>query len=157
MHPVAKECIADAGKLTQALGMGRVLGLIYAYLYFSKEPKGLLDLQNDLEISRGSSSMSVRQLEQYGAVRKVWVKGDRKDYYVANDWFGRVMKNIMTDLIAKRFADRDSFYDSMYDLLEQTEADQDSGFVRDRLDHIKAFENKAKAMWNNPFVQHFFK
>jgi len=55
-----------------------------------------------LGISKGSASIGVRQLEQWAAVEKIWVKGDRKDYYQANDAFGRIVRNAMFDLAGER-------------------------------------------------------
>ena len=80
MDRVVDKFIEDAGNLAQSFGLGRVVGQIYAYLYFSRTSKGLHDMQQDLHISKGSASMCVRQLEQWGAVSKIWIKGDRKDY-----------------------------------------------------------------------------
>jgi len=158
MHAVIEACIEDAGNLAQTLGVGRVVGQIYAYLYFSESPKGLADLQNDLQISKGSASMCVRQLEQWGAVRKIEKPGDRKDYYVANAWFGRVLKNVLMDQVTKRFVDRDDFYAGLQEQLATDAANgQDCTFIKDRVDHIRAFEDKARKMWNNPLVQHFFR
>ena len=102
MSSVVQRFIEDAGRLTQSLGFGRVIGQIYAYLYFSRTPRCLADLQNALGISKGSASMGVRQLEQWSAVSKVWVKGDRKDYYAANDWFGQILKSALVDTIGKK-------------------------------------------------------
>ncbi len=158
MHAVIEACIEDAGNLAQTLGLGRVVGQIYAYVYFSEEPKGLKDFQEDVGISRGSASMCVRQLEQWDAVRKVQVDGDRRDYYVANPWFGRVLKNVLLDQVNKRFADRAAFYASQHERLDADAAKGlDCTFIKDRLEHIQAFENKARNMWNNPLVAHFFK
>ncbi|MFU8780648.1 MAG: GbsR/MarR family transcriptional regulator [Kiritimatiellia bacterium] len=158
MHAVVKACVEDAGNLAQALGVGRVVGQIYAYLYFSEEPKGLADLQTDLKISKGSASMCVRQLEQWDAVRKVHVAGDRKDYYTANAWFGRVLKNVLTDQVNKRFVDRAAFYAQLDGMLDaDVQAGQDCAFLRERVTHIQTFEEKARKMWSNPLVQHFFK
>lgn len=159
MHTVVEKCISDAGNLAQAFGMGRVVGQIYAFLYFSPQPCGLSDMQQALGISKGSASMCVRQLEQWGAVNKVWVKGDRRDYYKANDWFGKVLKNVLTDIIAGRFAGRDAFYDELELEMELT-ADGDAAetdFIRERLAHIRQFEDKAKKTWGNPLLQHFLK
>jgi len=104
VSPIPRRFIEEAGNTTQALGVGRVVGQIYAYLYFSEEPRGLDHMKDALGISKGSSSMGVRQLEQWGAVKRVWVKGDRKDYYIANDYFGSIIRNIMSDLMGKRLA-----------------------------------------------------
>jgi len=103
-HPITRRLIEDAGNTTQALGVGRVVGQIFAYLYFSEEPRGLDDMKEALGISKGSASMGVRQLEQWGAVQRVWVKGDRRDYYTANDYFGQIVRNIAVDLMGKRLA-----------------------------------------------------
>ncbi len=153
MDSIVNNFIADAGNMAQSFGLGRVVGQIYAYLYFSQEPRGLADMQEDLHISKGSASMCVRQLEQWGAVSKVWVKGDRKDYYEANDWFGKVLKNILNDAIAKRFANRDEFYETIESDLAKLDGDEDATFLKDRIDHIKQFEAKAQRVWSNPMVR----
>ena len=158
MHAVIQACVEDAGNLAQTLGLGRVVGQIYAYVYFSGEPKGLKDFQTDLDISKGSASMCVRQLEQWDAVRKVQVAGDRKDYYVANPWFGRVLKNVLLDQVNKRFADRDAFYADLHEQLDaDTGTSKNAAFIKERVEHIQAFEDKARKMWNSPLVAHFFK
>ena len=153
MNSVVDRFIADAGNMAQSFGLGRVVGQIYAYLYFSKESKGLHVMQTDLHISKGSASMCVRQLEQWGAVSKVWVKGDRKDYYEANDWFGRVLKNILNDAIAKRFAHRDEFYEGVESDLAKIDDDDNTEFLKNRIEHIKQFEEKAQRLWGNPMVK----
>jgi len=155
MNPVVDKFIADAGNMAQSFGLGRVVGQIYAYLYFSQEPQGLADMQEALHISKGSASMCVRQLEQWGAVSKVWVKGDRKDYYEANDWFGKVLKSILNDTIAKRFANRDRFYAEIESDLATMDGGEDAPFLKERIAHIKQFESKAESMWSNRIVQKF--
>ncbi len=158
MHIVVQRCISDAGNLAQALGLGKVVGQIYAFLYFSPQPRGLADLQSALRISKGSASTCVRQLEQWGAVTKVPAKGDRRDYYVANDWFGKVLKNILTEVVSKRFADREPFYDGLERELDAAGgAPDDTVFIRERLEHIRRFEGKARKMWGNPLLQRFLK
>jgi len=157
MHAVVRAYIEDAGNLAQALGVGRVVGQIYAYLYFSETPRGLADLQTELAISKGSASMCVRQLEQWDAVRKVERVGDRKDYYIANTWFGRVLKNCLMDQVNRRFADRETFYAGLEALLAEGDAREDRVFLAERLAHIRSFEEKARKMWSNPLVAHFFK
>jgi DNA-binding transcriptional regulator GbsR (MarR family) len=157
MHAVIEKCVSDAGNLAQAFGLGRVVGQIYAYLYFSPTPCGLSDMQEALGISKGSASMCVRQLEQWGAVNKVWVKGDRRDYYRANDWFGKVLKNVINDVMAGRFSGRESFYADLESNLGQGDDSEQEAFIRERLAHIRAFEEKARKMWENPLVQHFLK
>jgi HTH-type transcriptional regulator, glycine betaine synthesis regulator len=153
MNSIIDQFIADAGNIAQSFGLGRVVGQIYAYLYFSQEPQGLNDMQEVLHISKGSASTCVRQLEQWGAVRRVWVKGDRKDYYEANDWFGKILKNVLNDAIAKRFAHRDEFYEEIESSVAALNGSKDAAFLKERIAHIQQFEAKAQKVWNNPMVK----
>ncbi len=153
MNPLVTRFIADAGTTSQSFGLGRVVGQLYAYLYFSQTPRGLQDMQDALRISKGSASMCVRQLEGWGAVRKVWIKGDRRDYYEANDWFGKVLKNVLAELASKRFSDRDRLYAGAEAELAGLDGDAETQFLRDRIQHLQQFESKARRLWNNPLLQ----
>jgi len=155
---IERAFIEDAGNLAQSFGLGRVVGEIFAYLYFSPAPRGLQDMQAALDISKGSASMCVRQLEAWSAVRKVALPGDRRDYYEANDWFGRVLKNVMVDVVSRRFASRDGLYDRIADELESlTDDPERRAFLEDRIARLRRFETKALATWSNPILQRFLR
>jgi DNA-binding transcriptional regulator GbsR (MarR family) len=171
-QPIVRKFIEDAGNTTQSLGVGRVIGQIFAYLYFSEEPRGLDDMKEALGISKGSASMGVRQLEQWGAVQRVWVKGDRKDYYTANDYFGQIIRNIATDLMGKRLAALGQSLDSaeielsscqVVELLSESPQGQSlttkqlnnstTDFLRTRVRRLRDFQQKVNKTWNNPIVK----
>ena len=159
LSTVVHRFVEDAGSTTQSFGLGRVVGQIYAYLYFSPEPRNLGDMEGALAISKGSASTGVRQLEQWGAVKKVWIKGDRKDYYEANDWFGRILKNAVLDAVTKKL----STYTSLLDEVEADLAALDDGtngqkeFIADRIEQLKKFQKRAQSVWKNPLLQAFLK
>lgn len=157
LHPVVRRFIEEAGHATQAFGMGRVLGQIYAFLYFSPKPRNLQDMQDALGISKGSASMGVRQLEQWEAVRKVWVKGDRKDYYEASDWFGRILKRAAAEAMAKRTAAFASLVEDARSELNEDEGDGELRFIRERIDRIDGFRERAQTIWNSSLVQRLLK
>lgn len=151
LHPVVRRFVEEAGNTTQSLGVGRVLGQIYAYLYFSREPRNLTNMQKALGISKGSASMGVRQLEQWSAVRKVWVKGDRRDYYEANDWFGKVVRNAVVDTIGKRLSTLTALLNEAVAASgEKQEADN---FVSGRVDGLRKFHRKVQSVWNARIVR----
>ena len=146
--------IEDAGNMTQSLGAGRVIGQLYAYLYFSDKPRNLVDMQDALAISKGSASTAVRQLEQWGAVRKVWVKGDRKDYYTASDWFGHIIKSAILDTVAKKLSSYSSLLEEVEADLDRIHADDPEGqFIRDRIAALRSFHKKAAKVWSKPIVR----
>ena len=88
--------IESAGRTTQGFGLGRIIGQLYALLFFSPEPLSLDDMAGELEVSKGSVSTNIRELEKWGAAKQVWIKGDRKDYYEAEvDFFKIIKEGIM--------------------------------------------------------------
>jgi DNA-binding transcriptional regulator GbsR (MarR family) len=154
--------VETAGHASQSLGLGRVVGQIFAYLYFSRNPRTLDDLTAALGISKGSASMCVRQLEQWGALEKIWIKGDRKDYYAAKDAFGKIIKNIILDLAGKRIEGSAS-------LLREVEAEltrkngndnaipAEDAFIKERIAKIKVFQEKTQGMWNDVILKMLLK
>jgi len=155
LTPVARRFIEDVGNTTQSFGMGRVVGQLYAYLYLSSEPRSLADMQDALGISKGSASMGVRQLEQWTAARKIWVKGDRKDYYEATDNFGRIIKNAIRDVVGNRLAAYTSFFDDLEGELQKSPPDgnDDRQFVRQRIEAVHQYYEQARNMWDTPMFQ----
>ncbi|MFC1517395.1 GbsR/MarR family transcriptional regulator [Candidatus Margulisiibacteriota bacterium] len=65
-------------------GLNSVESKIIGYLSTQDRPVSLNTLVNNLKISKGNISVSIRKLEEKQIVNKVWVKGDRKDYYEIN-------------------------------------------------------------------------
>ncbi|GAH46019.1 unnamed protein product, partial [marine sediment metagenome] len=70
-----------------------VIGQLYAILFLSNQPLCLDDMAETLEISKGNASVNIRELEKLGVVRKVWVKGSRRDFYEAELDLEKLIKN----------------------------------------------------------------
>jgi DNA-binding transcriptional regulator GbsR (MarR family) len=138
------------------MGVGRVLGQIYAFLYFSQGARSLSDMQQALGISKGSASTGVRQLEQWGAARRVWVRGDRKDYYEANDWFGKILKSMLTEIVGTKLDALQRSIDMAEDEL-QDDDNADLVFIRERVKRLRQFQDKAVKAWRNPVLQRLLK
>jgi DNA-binding transcriptional regulator GbsR (MarR family) len=81
--------IADAiGALMESWGFKRNMGRLWALLYLEPAPQSAADIGTRLELSSGAVSMLLGELQQWGAVKKTWVQGERRDYYEAetNIW-----------------------------------------------------------------------
>jgi len=87
--------IETASRLSKGLGLSEIAGQIYALLYLSPEPISLNEMVEKLKISKASASVNIRALEGWGAAKKVWVKGNRRDHYVAD---GDIWKIVTTRL-----------------------------------------------------------
>jgi DNA-binding transcriptional regulator GbsR (MarR family) len=76
--------IASIAKLCDSFGLNKFVAQLYAVLYLSDKPLSLDDMADRLGVSKGNVSINIRELEKWGAVKNVWIKGSRKDYYEAN-------------------------------------------------------------------------
>ena len=52
-----------------------------------------------LGISKGSASMGTRHLASWGALRKVWVPGERRDYYEVVEDLGQLIRGSYNNVI----------------------------------------------------------
>jgi HTH-type transcriptional regulator, glycine betaine synthesis regulator len=81
--------IADAvGALMESWGFKRNMGRMWALLYLESVPLSAADIGERLELSSGAVSMLLAELQQWGAVKKTWLPGERRDFYEAetNIW-----------------------------------------------------------------------
>jgi DNA-binding transcriptional regulator GbsR (MarR family) len=69
------------GSLGSLWGINKAMAQIQALLFISTNPLSMEDIMEDLKISRGNTSMNLRQLMDWGIVTKVLVSGERKDFF----------------------------------------------------------------------------
>ena len=152
-----QEFIEASGNCSKSLGSGRTLGQIYAYLYLSQTPKSLDDISEALSISKGSASTIVRQLENWGAVHRSWIQGDRKDYYQAKDEFGKILRKALLELIGQHIHTADEFLEGAEalinapDVTEQT-AEEELAFFKTQIDKLVRFRTRVQKAWDNPLI-----
>lgn len=70
-------------RMADMLNLPRSVGEIYGLLFIAPDPLCLDDCRIRLDISKGSTSQGLKILRSFGAIRTVYIPGDRKDYYVA--------------------------------------------------------------------------
>lgn len=98
-----QEMVEVGGRICQLLGLPRSTGQIYGLLYLSAEPLSLNHMSSMLGISKGSVSIGTRQLASWGAIRKVWIPGDRRDFYEVVEDLGQLVRGGYNTLIKPKF------------------------------------------------------
>lgn len=70
-------------------GINRTMAQVHALLLATVKPLSTDEVMEALEISRGNANMNLRALMDWGIVKKEFVKGERKEYFVAEKdvWF----------------------------------------------------------------------
>jgi DNA-binding transcriptional regulator GbsR (MarR family) len=75
--------------------LSQLQGRIFAVLYLEDHPLSLDEIAEALQTSKSNISTNIRGLVEWHLVRRVAVRGSRKDHYQAADDFWRVMQEIM--------------------------------------------------------------
>ena len=73
--------ISTWGSLGTLWGINKAMAQIQALLFISTKPLSMEDVMEDLKISRGNTSMNLRQLMDWGIVTKVLITGERKEFF----------------------------------------------------------------------------
>lgn len=94
-----KDLIAAYSDAYQNLGYSSLMGKIVALLIISPKELSLDDIADELQMSKGPVSQIARRLKEHKLIEKVWVPGERKDYYKAtSDIFGQAFKNYTSSM-----------------------------------------------------------
>src|SRR5438128_8206491 len=69
------------GEMGQTWGINRTMAEIHALLYIVGQPLCTDDVMERLNISRGNASMSLRALCDWGIIRRMHKRGERREYF----------------------------------------------------------------------------
>jgi DNA-binding transcriptional regulator GbsR (MarR family) len=114
------------GRLAQMFGLPRSTGQIYGLLYLSLQPLSLDDMVELLGICKASASMGTRQLLAWGAIKQVWVPGNRREFFEVVADLGRLVHGVYETLAKPRLVSSKRRLEELGQLLEQ---DRSQGVV----------------------------
>ena len=89
--------VNEWGDLVTVWGLNKTMGQIHALLYITGQPMTADEIMDRLNISRGNVSMNLRALMSWGVVHRQHRKGDRKQYFVAEEDPWRWFKNVVRE------------------------------------------------------------
>jgi DNA-binding transcriptional regulator GbsR (MarR family) len=93
--------IAAWGQMGAAWGVSRTMAEVYALLYITGEPLNTDDVMDRLRISRGNASMSLRSLVEWGLVGRAHKRGDRKEYFLAEQDPWSLSRKVMRERLRR--------------------------------------------------------
>lgn len=85
------------GRLIEFWGFKRNMGRVWTVLYLSPEPLSAEELRETLKLSSGAVSMTLSELARWGVVRKVWIQGERKDFYASEVQLWRMISRVFNE------------------------------------------------------------
>jgi DNA-binding transcriptional regulator GbsR (MarR family) len=140
LQRIKKDVIEEAGNFAASLGINRFAGQLYGFLYLSNKPVSLDEMVEELGISKAHVWTNVQALQRWGAVRKVWVKGSRKDYYVAELEVLKVVVHQLKTGINKRMEEANRIIGD----IEASLGKEEEGLSREERETIQIYRERLK-------------
>jgi DNA-binding transcriptional regulator GbsR (MarR family) len=110
-------------------GINRTMAQVHALLLASVKPLSTDEVMEQLEISRGNANMNLRALMDWGIVKKEFIKGDRKEYFIAEKdvWF--LFKQITKERRKREIEPVISFLEELKNI-EDKDSDEAKEFIK---------------------------
>jgi len=143
---IVDELVDGGSNFAASLGINRVAGQLYILLFLSEKPLSLDEMMEKLKISKGYVSTNIRALERWHAVRKVWVKGTRKDYYEANPDTITVVVNQLEYGLRQRFNELENVIMKAKDKIKTGDAKEQDNGLREKIIKIEKMYSKVKSL-----------
>src|SRR5438067_4858146 len=81
LEEVEEDFVGLWRRMSALWGISPTMAEIHGLLYITGSALSMDDIMERLEISRGNVSMNLSKLVEWGLVRRVHKRGDRRDYY----------------------------------------------------------------------------
>jgi len=108
LEPAEVEVINLFVQFSHAFGQPRSVAEIYGLLFASPRPLPMDAFIERLSLSKGSASQGLKYLQDLGAIRSVYVGGDRRMHYEATTELRKLAGNFLRSQILTHFEDTES-------------------------------------------------
>lgn len=89
--------IALWGQMASNWGIPRTMAEVHGLLFIVNKPMNTDEVMQSLGISRGNASMTLRALQEWGIISRVHIRGDRKEYFQAEQDVWKLFRTILRE------------------------------------------------------------
>jgi len=136
-------------QFSRALGQPRSYAEIYGLLYLSQEPLDMEELIERLQMSKGSASQGLKYLEDLGAVRAVYLAGERRTHYEAVAELRNLAGRFLSQQIRPFFDDSSARMDEMMSHAQKLSGGRRKHVIA-RIKMLRSWERNARRLL--PFI-----
>ena len=149
LDPVEVDVIHLFVQFSRALGQPRSVAEIYGLLFVSHEPLAMDTLIERLNLSKGSASQGLKYLQDLGAVRTVYIAGDRRTHYEAIAELRNLAGRFLRKQILTHFEDSEAHLDRITAQAQKLSGEQRK-HVHARVKLLRSWERNGRRVV--PFV-----
>ncbi|MEO0794206.1 MAG: hypothetical protein AAFX93_03535 [Verrucomicrobiota bacterium] len=136
----------------QLIGIPKSVGQIYGLLFCREVALPMDSIMETLGISKGSGSMGLKTLRQIGAVKVVFVVGDRRDHYIAELKLRKLVSGFISEQVRPHLDSGSERLDHLEKLVDDL-PEGDRKLAESRLEILRSWHGKtAKVL---PVIQKF--
>lgn len=149
LNPFEQGVIDVFVRLAEVLGMPKSVGEIYGVLFASAKPMAFQDIVDRLSISKGSTSQGLRLLKGLGAVRSIYVAGDRRDHFVPETELRALLSGFLREKVTPHLESGMARIQALDDLARESGRGWDEGetaVLRKRLEKLRAWHKRGRAV-----------
>ncbi|MDG2124454.1 MAG: hypothetical protein P8J87_12185 [Verrucomicrobiales bacterium] len=135
------------------LGIPKSIGEIYGLLYISPVPLPLDEVVMKLKISKGSASQGLKFLRKVGAVKLIYVAGERRDHFEAVTELKQLAAGFIREELTPHLESGSVRLERLDGLVGEIPDDEsgDKAFYLKRLGKLGQWQRRAKRVL--PFVK----
>ena len=97
LRAAREKFIALWGQMAANWGIPRTMAEVHGLLFIVNQPMNTDDVMQSLGISRGNASMTLRALQVWGIISRVHMRGDRKEYFQAEQDVWKLFRTILRE------------------------------------------------------------
>ena len=142
LSEIESEVIALFVRMADLLNLPRSVGEIYGILFISSDPLCLDDCRLRLNISKGSTSQGLKILRSFGAIRVIYIPGDRKDYYVAETSLRKMASGFASEQIQPHVSSGTDRLERIRELLGEHTGEEKAA-LEEKIDLLENWQNRA--------------
>ncbi|WEK71363.1 MAG: helix-turn-helix domain-containing protein [Candidatus Chryseobacterium colombiense] len=124
------------GTLATNWGINRTMAQVHALLLAEGKPLSTDEVMEMLAISRGNANMNLRNLMDWGLVRKELMKGDRKEYFFAERDMWYLFKQLVKERKKREIEPVLSSISELKNIDENTEEAQKFTALMDEMENV---------------------
>lgn len=143
LNEAKEKFIQTWGSLATSWGINRTMAMVHALLLVSETPLSTDEIMEALVISRGNANMNVRELMDWGIVKKELKMGERKEYFVADKDIWNVFKQIVKE---RRKRELEPLVGSLEELRQIDDKEADSKEFLKLIDNLSGVTSKANVL-----------
>jgi DNA-binding transcriptional regulator GbsR (MarR family) len=154
LSELEQEVIDVFVRMAGVLNLPRSVGELYGLLFISPKPLCINDCMKKLDISKGSTSQGLKILRSFGAVKTVYVPGERRDFFEAESALRKIVTGFVNEQVRPHLETGKERVARLASLAEAS-SEEDQEFFVERIGRLRNWQKRANLLL--PFALNFIK